>query len=245
MYISIDMDKMRFLHKHEDYRVVANLDFIRFKSKATNCGPIDWSGLFRHFTDQELALLYKHTTNSDHMPAIGDSLRMVLTELAERFPVTDADQVEADKQAEYLELKHKDGVEGYVYVRGSTVPRRTDDVLFPDPIPLSTEEAAAAVRKHTERARQRAIAAGKALAVANAVAATSSLTAAPAAPRAPAQRPRSGVCKQIWEVLDAERASVGEPPSRARIKELASQYGWNPNTASVQSAAWRKQNNLP
>lgn len=238
MYISVDMDKMRFLHKHENYRVVADLDFIRFKSKATNCGPTDWPGLFKHFTDQELGLLYKHTTNSDHMPAIGDSLRMVLTELAERFPVTDADAVEADKQAAYLEMKHKDGVEGYVYVRGSSIPRRTDDVLFPDPIPFTPEDAAQAVRKHTARAQERA----RALTAATPAPSTST---APSAPRAPAQRPRSGVCKQIWEVLDAERASVGEPPSRARIKELAAQHGWNPNTASVQSAAWRKQNNLP
>lgn len=244
MYISIDHDKMRFRHKHPDFRVIANLDYIA--GAWTSVGPAEFDTIKRgHFTDMELGLLYKHTTGHDHIPAVGDALRMILTELAELFPVTDVDPVEAEAQAAWLEERDPDKargtkgkqVKGWAYVRGSKVPRRTDDVLWPDPLPMTPEQVGNAVRKHT--------AAQAARAAARPATPAPPVPSAPPAPRKAASRPRTGVCAQIWEVLDAERAATGEAPSRDRVKELAAQHGWNKNTASVQSAAWRKENSLP
>jgi len=242
MYISIDMDKMQFLHKHADYRCVANLDFIAHKQ--TTLGLTDDPGLFKDFTDQELALLYKHATHADHVPAISHSLRMVLADLTERFPVSAADPAEAEAQAEWLERKSADGKPGYSYVAGSSVPKWQEVTLFSDPLPAPTAaEVAATVQKHTARSLQR----GQQHAAAAAATEAAPKRSAAHAPRraATAARPKSGVCQQIWATLDAERTiNNGAAPSRARIKELAVQHGWNPNTVSVQGAAWRKANSL-
>lgn len=234
MYISIDLNKMRFLHKHQNFQVVANLDYIACRE--TDLSHIDAPGIFFEYTDQELALLYRHVTNSDHVPAIGDSLRMVLMELAERFPVTDVDPLEAEAQALHIESTRVGARDAYAYVKGSRVPRRTDDMLFADPVPFSSAELGSTLQKHGQRLQQRANAV--------AVATPAPSPSAPVAPRK-AAAPRSGVCKQIWETLDNACTPDGVPPTRAQVKDLATQFGWNSSTASVQYAAWRKAKNLP
>jgi hypothetical protein len=237
LYISIDLNKLRFLHKHESFNVVATLDYIACVE--TNLSPVDSPASFSGLTDQDLSLLYRHTTGAERPPVVGDSLRMVLVELAERFPVTDADPDEVEAQASHIESTRVGGREKYAYVKGSRVPKRTDDVLFAADIPFTDSEARSAVQKHGQRLQQRA--------AALAAATPAPSPSAPAAPRkaATASRPRSGVCGQIWEMLDKERAEKNEIPTRNRVKELAAQFGWNPSTASVQFAAWRREKNLP
>ncbi len=233
MPISIDMQVMRFLHKHSNINVVDNLDFIT--GKVCTVGPEDWAPLYRDLTELDMGLLYKNTTGEEP-PYHGDALRALLAELAERFPVTAVDETELEKQCVYIEKNHPKGLTGFRYCKGSSVPSPLPQTLFPT-VALPLLDGAAAVRKHAQRAATQAAAR----------ATTPAPTVDSAVKRAPkpVARPRSGVCKQIWEVLDAERAASGESPTRNRVKELAAQHGWNPNTASVQSAAWRKENNLP
>jgi hypothetical protein len=235
LYISINLKKMRFQHKHESFQTVANLDYIA--GIETNLTSITDPSIFHGYTHQELGLLYRHTTNSDHIPAVGDQLKLVLMELAERFPATDADALEAEQQAFWIELNCGSGSEMHRYVRGAGRPIRTDDMLFPDPVPLSAGDARDAVVKHGQRLQQRASA--------QAAATPAPSPSAPPAPRKAASRPRTGVCGQRWEVLDNALTPDGVPPSRAQVKDFATQYGWNPSTASVQYAAWRKAKNLP
>ncbi len=238
MYISLNLKRMRFQHKHPHFETVANLDAIA--GEFTSMGPPDCQALYNELTDQEMTLLYRNTTGQEQIPYVGDALRMVLMRLAELFPVTDADPLEAHQQAEHVERMHPKGVpedRGYTYVRGSTLPLRIDTVLFPQPQPLTSDQAREAMLYHTKRLQDRA---------ARLAAATPppQPSTAPARVNAVAQRPRSGVCKAIWEALDAEYL-LGEVPSRMRVKELAAQHGWNSSTASVQYAAWRKEKSLP
>lgn len=240
MYVSIDRKRGCFLHKHEDFKTVCNLDFIT-TGGADNCVDVSAADqvmiALAHWTDLECALLYRNTTGDQQSPFIGVTLRAALQELAERLAATDALAWEAEAQAAHVE-QQGDPL-GYLYVKGSSLPARKPDlwtgVLH---VTVPVDELGDAARKHIARAQQRA--------QQRAAVTPAPSTPAPSNAGKPrtAARPRSGVCKQIWEVLDAERAATGEPPSRARVKELASQYGWNANTASVQSAAWRKQNNL-
>jgi len=241
MYISIDIEKLKFLHKHPDYKVVCNLDFICGAIQKTHVGPVERGIIFSHLTMHEMSVLYKNMTG-ETAPKTDLNLCLLVSELAELFPVTIVDPFEAEVQANYLEKVNPLIEPGYIYVYGAKLPKRVDDFLFPTLAPLTNHQQLEAITKHNAALVQRAR-------VVAAATPTPTPSEQPAQPRATARttasRPRSGVCKQIWEVLDQERAKLGEQPSRARIKELASQYGWKPSTASVQSAAWRKENNLP
>jgi len=252
MYVSLDRSAGRFLHKHENFDVVCNLDFIVSGGSGAHIDvtPIDHVlNALAHWTDMECALLYRNTTGEPQSQFIGITLRAALQELADRLPVTDAIPSEAEAQAAYVE-KHLEAHEmqdigdppdSYVYVKESSTPGRKPDLWNGAlRVTVPADELGNAARKHIARAQQRVHQQA-------AVTHTPANPAQPSARKAPARslsRPRSGVCKAIWETLDAERAATGEVPSRARIKELAKQNGWNPNTASVQSAAWRKQNGL-
>jgi hypothetical protein len=229
MYISIDMQTLRFLHKHENPRVVADLDFICGKGEVVSMGPVGCASIFDHFTHLEKDKLFENTTGQKPTSST-PAFSAVLAELTLLVPVTDANPFEADRQAAWLEQKGSPS--GYKYVAGATVPGKGQATLFPA-VTVTPELCRAAISKH-------------------AAAKPAPAPALPAAPASPAYkpppaavtRPRSGVCALIWEVLDKEKAKDGEVPSRNRIKELAAEHGWNPSTASVQSAAWKRANNF-
>jgi hypothetical protein len=241
MYISIDRSAGRFLHKHPDFNTVCNLAFIEAPDAHVDIAPVD--GLLAalaHWTELECSLLYRTTTGEPQSPYIGTTLRAALQELGDRLPVTDATALEADCQAAYVDKILPEERSGYLYVKGAHIPARKPDLWNGAlRVTVPQDELGNAARKHVAAAQQRA----QQRTAATPAPVPSTRATAPNAAARTAQRPRSGVCKQIWEVLDAERAK-GDAPSRARVKELATQHGWNANTASVQSAAWRKQNGL-
>lgn len=249
MYISIDREKTRFLHKHADFATVCDLDYIAQVLKKTDIEPItDGCNFLMHWSDLELSLLYRRCTGNQS-PHVGTSLRAVLLEMAERLPATDADPDEASAQAAWIEEKlsveteHADfDPEGYQYVRGAKTPGRKTS-LFPNTTCalLPTDEAANIVRARitAQATRASTLAHAQASAAAQAAISAPAQLSKPARPSAGA--PRSGVCKAIWEALDAERARINDIPTRDFIKAQAATHGWNSSTASVQYAAWKKQ----
>jgi hypothetical protein len=244
MYISIDRNKRRFVHKHEDFRTVCNLDFIAQIAGGTDVEPItDGTQFLMDWQELELALLYKNSTGTN-CPHIGTVLRAVLLEMAQRLLVPEVDPAEAEAQALWLEERigseDFDATE-YQYVKGAKTPGRKTS-LFPLTACaiLSPEEATQAARARITAQATRASTQAQAQASAAAAQAVTRPTE-PKPVRASAGAPRSGVCKAIWEALDTERARLGSVPDRAFIKAQAEQQGWNSSTASVQYAAWRKQ----
>ena len=254
MYISIDRERTRFLHKHADFRTVCNLDYISQVIKRTDVEPIDIGTHFlMHWTELELRLLYHKCVTGDNVkeprcPHAGSVLRAVLLEMAERMPATDADSAEAEAQAAWIEnqlaieTQHADfDPEGYQYVRGSKMPARKSSLFGHTACEmLSPEEAAKVAHARITAQATRA----SALAHTQASVAAQAAVSAPAQPkpaRPSAGAPRSGVCKLIWEALDAERVRISDIPSRDFIKTHAASQGWNASTASVQYAAWKKQ----
>lgn len=248
MYISIDRERTRFLHKHADFKTVCNLDYIAQVIKRTDVEPItDGTSFLMHWTEYELRLLYHKCVTGDNVkeprcPHAGAILRAVLLEMAQRMSETDADPVEAEIQAHWIETRlDGEDIADYQYVRGSKMPGRKSS-LFPltTCAQLSPEEAANVARARITAQATRAAAQAHAQAsAASAQAISAPVQPKPARPSAGA--PRSGVCKAIWEALDAERARTNEIPGRAFIKAQAVAHGWNSSTASVQYAAWRKQ----
>lgn len=73
------------------------------------------------------------------------------------------------------------------------------------------------------------------------------VTTAATAPQAEARvvqngvkRPRAGgLCAQVWDALDALRAS-GVDPATKDARDLALAKGWNQNNAVAELSAWRK-----
>jgi hypothetical protein len=244
MYISIDRDKTRFMHKHADFRTVCNLDYIGQVLKRTDVEPItDGTQFLTHWTDLELALLYKRATGQTVCPHIGSVLRAVLLEMASNLAYIDADPAEAEAQAAWIEARAAQGddVSDYQYVRGAKTPGRKTSLFAHNACEiLPPEHAANIARARITAQATRAAAQAHAQAAAQAQAAVTR-PAEPKPARPSAGAPRSGVCKLIWEALDAERARINDMPSRDFIKTHAASQGWNANTASVQYAAWKKQ----
>lgn len=247
MYVSVDHEKLVFLHAHPDYRVVANLDFITNRSNHTSSFPLSSTRPFDHFTLTELQGLFRNTTGGKEPPT-GDkeTLEELLRQLGEFLPATDCDPLEVERQAAYLEGKFPNGEAGFSYVRGSNKPGEAADLYklqtTHDPVVLLPGARQTVARN--QLARQKRYNHEGVQPVPSAPPSTSTGGNARNAGK-PAPRPRSGVCGLIHDALDARYAETKEVPSREWVKSLAIEKGWNPSTAGVQYGAWRKQNNLP
>lgn len=243
MYVSVNHDRLVFLHKHQDYHVVRDLDYITRSYESASCFPI-CAGAMDHLTLTELQGLFRNTTGKDSSTSDEETLRQWLLQIAETLPDTDCVPVEVEKQAAFLEQHATDSnpvPQGLVYVKGSHVPgpSKGSDLYSltstADPTPL-LPGARKAVAERKLAAQQRA----------NAKPEPSAPGAPSAAPKraSAVARPKTGVCGLIHDALDAAYKS-GQVPTRDYIKTLAQEKGWNPSTAGVQYGAWRKQNNLP
>ena len=239
MYISIDLDKMQFSAKHEDYRVICDLDFIHHRH--CDLFPITWTGGLKHRTETELQLLYKHTTGEDHSPYHGDELRKVLFDLMEKLPVTDVAAFEAERQAAYIEKLDKKGLPGYVYVKGATTPAKPGDLFSPPFLKatITPEEAAAAVaRKRTAPAQQPSTSND-----------ATSVVSAPSRPARTPGAPRAGGTREvIWKVADDIWQRDGSPSEknavlaiRKRVMDvLEKDHGIKRTSASSELGNWQK-----
>lgn len=216
MYVSIDRDNMRFLHKHEDHRVVAELAHIEAPHVSLLVTPYDHSSFLRDFTDMELKMLYRNTTGVDHTGFNGDALRAIIQELADRLPVSDVVKSEVEHQASLLQDGDHDR---YKYVKGSNRPARQNDLFEPTPLTATRndneEVIAAAVRLRPAAPR-----ASGASTVAPASSAARPARPA-AAPRAATGAPRaSGVREKIWAVADRMWEEAGKPIEKSTVLAL-------------------------
>lgn len=135
MYVSIDCDKMRFLHKHADFKVMADLEFIEAPSPThVDTLPTDYVNFIKGHTLTEMQLLYKNTTGEERSPYMGEQLRAVLIELANRLPESDVVPEEVHRQADWIQKSHPNGAPGFFYVKGASIPARTTQTLFKSPL---------------------------------------------------------------------------------------------------------------
>jgi len=59
------------------------------------------------------------------------------------------------------------------------------------------------------------------------------------------KRPSAGgKCRQVWDALDANRASTKTLPTVATAKQIATEQGWNVSNAAIEFYQWRKFNGL-
>lgn len=238
MYVSVDHDRLVFLHKHPDFRVVRDLDYITRSYDSASCFPVPCGGAMDHLTLDQLRGLFRNTTGQESPTSDYETLAQWLLQIAETLPDTDCVPAEVEAQAAHMEATG--APQGFVYVKGSNRPGKFADLYSltstADPaqlLPVARKalvdrKLAAAARANAKHEPSAPVAPHTAHARANAGA-----------------RPKTGVCGLIHDALDAQYKETGAVPSRDFIKALATQHGWNLSTAGVQYGAWRKQNNLP
>lgn len=215
MYVSIDRENLKFLHKHPDLHVVCNLAWIETPHVALSVTPYDHNSFLRECTDMELKILYRNTTGVDHTGFGGDALRAILAELAERLPVSDVNAFEVERQAAILEDGNHDR---YKYVKGSTRPAKQGELFEPEALKAvrsdNEEVIAAAARLRPTQPRATAT---HTPAPASAQPRPARPTAAPRTPGAPRQ---GGVREKIWEVADRMWDEAGKPTEKSTVLAL-------------------------
>lgn len=208
MHIVIDRQKLKFLPiKHESIHVIGDLVWIEAPQAHVHVMPLGYNFL-SDYTDLELMLLYKNTTG-EKPTKVGDQLRNLLEEIAERIPVREVNPFELSKQADLV--PEKTGSR-YLYDKGKFKPQKMNDLFVLDPVqmPRSENESLIAARPRVRPQGPRAPAANT--------------TAAPApAPRpARAQRgPRQGGVRElVWAVADKMWEAAGKPKETSTVLAL-------------------------
>lgn len=126
MYVSLDMQNMRIVHKHSSVNAVCGLVHIELPDVAVNVCPIDMT--VKHKTDLEIKMLFRSCFpgQADHMPV--SEMKSKILQFAEEFPVTDLDELEVKRQADSIRDGDK---KAYKYVKGSFRASRPAE-LFAD-----------------------------------------------------------------------------------------------------------------
>lgn len=192
MYVSLDMQNMRIVHKHSSVNAVCGLVHIELPDVAVNVCPIDMT--VKHKTDLEIKMLFRSCFpgQADHMPV--SEMKSKILQFAEEFPVTDLDELEVKRQADSIRDGDK---KAYKYVKGSFRASRPAE-LFAD----ATGDAA------------RASATVPASSAARPVRPAAAPRAATGAPRA------SGVREKIWAVADRMWEEAGKPIEKSTVLAL-------------------------
>ena len=219
MYVSLDMQNMKIVHKHSSVNAVCNLVHIELPDVAVNVCPIDMT--VKHKTDMEIKMLFRSCFpgQADHMPVA--EMKSKILQFAEEFPVTDLDELEVKRQADSIRDGDK---KAYKYVKGSFRASRPAE-LFAD------------VTGDAVRAGATVPASGAARPVRPA-----------AAPRAATGAPRAiGVREKIWAVADRMWEEAGKPTEKSTVlalrKDIMSaleQDGVKRTSSSNELGNWQK-----
>lgn len=192
MYVSLDMQNMRIVHKHSSVNAVCGLVHIELPDVAVNVCPIDMT--VKHKTDMEIKMLFRSCFpgQADHMPVA--EMKSRILQFAEEFPVTDLDELEVKRQADSIRDGDK---KAYKYVKGSFRASRPAE-LFADATGDAVRAGATVPASSAARPVRPA-----------------------AAPRAATGAPRSsGVREKIWAVADRMWEEAGKPTEKSTVLAL-------------------------
>lgn len=219
MYVSLDMQNMKIVHKHSSVNAVCGLVHIELPDVAVNVCPIDMT--VKHKTDMEIKMLFRSCFpgQADHMPVA--EMKSKILQFAEEFPVTDLDELEVKRQADSIRDGDK---KAYKYVKGSFRASRPAE-LFAD----ATGDAVRAGATVPARSAARPVRPA-------------------AAPRAATGAPRaSGVREKIWAVADRMWEEAGKPIEkgtvlalRKDIMNVLEQDGVKRTSSSNELGNWQK-----
>lgn len=125
MYVSIDLQNMRLVHKHPSLDAVCALVYIELPDMAVDISA--WDIAVQHKTEMEIKALFRSCfPKADPLPIAGMKTRIL--QFIEAFPVTDLDEIEVRRQSESIPEGDR---QPYKYVKGSFRSSRPAD-LFTD-----------------------------------------------------------------------------------------------------------------
>jgi hypothetical protein len=231
MFVSIDMDALRFLHKHDDHAALSALAWLEC---GTHVSVAIESTAREHFLAKmgrlDLCILYKNTTGASLVSQDSAVLRQQLREMIELTPAAPLDKEELLAQVAAVDERIHAG-ERFSYARGARTPAQPQELFPLVSRPLSDSQLMAAEK----RAPQGLTHADE--------------LPAPPPPPPPAQKARAvGVRPVIWEHADAAWEAAGRPTDKSAVmamrkawmRELEAARGIKPTTSSNELGAWMK-----
>lgn len=271
MFISVDMDRQVFLHKHHDHETVSKLSWLECGQQVSiRIDNIEADNFLRGVAHGDLCHLYQNTTGDDfHEPEWGSraaQFRERLREAARNMASTIALIDEVDAQVAAVDDRLHAG-ERFKYVLGARVPAQAAELfpltfvpLIPPQTQAADARAAEQVRLHKEHLEaERRGDFLPASARANAglpplpgapVTEPTTAEAVPAAPKPPKARSGSvqpvvfAACDKAWN--DPQRVASGEPWADVKVR-LATQLitdGLHPTTVRIKLSKWAKEKGL-
>lgn len=238
MFVSIDMDKLVFLHKHHDHETLSGLAWLEAPNRSITIENTDRGAFLNKMTQLDLCILYKNATGAQIANG-NDTIKMrfQLATLVDNMPATLALAEEVAAQVAAVETDLHNGI-AYSYVLGSKVPGQARELFPVQAKPLSD--------KQTEDAAQRA---------------NTALSAPPPPPparpvregptpavRAPKGAPRPSVRPVIRAAADKAWEAGGKPTDAAQLKAMCASIipaleaeGYHPTTIRIKLSEWSKE----
>lgn len=244
MYVSIDLQKLQFVHKAAVQKVVANLAWIEMHGQAyaiDSPGARSWLG---YMTDMEMVMLYRNTTGLE-TGYRGQYLRGILSELAERMDENEVDGFEAEVQA--AQIPEGDPAD-YEYSFGASIPTKLEEfILQPLTADKHPEEPSIGAARHgrynpTHNSAQHSAAAARGAATTVARSGTRGLQRPTGAPRS------GGVREKIWAEADRMWEADGKPTDKSAVlalrkrimNVLESDHGVKRTSSSNELGNWQR-----
>jgi len=128
MYVLINRDEMTIPHKHQSFRVLADLAWIEIKNNNYHIVPVESEASFVEFTPMELEMLYRNITNSEPPKVSKMQLVRVIFSLVDKIKETQATEFEAETQAAKVT---EDSDANWFYVFGSFAPGKKNGLFSP------------------------------------------------------------------------------------------------------------------
>jgi hypothetical protein len=160
MFVSIDMDELRFLHKHHDHETVSRLSWLECgQHTSIRIDNTDADNFLRGVAHGDLLTFYGKVTGDDTREAQwgdrAEQFRERLREAALNLPPTVALIEEVDAQVAAVDDRLYAG-ERFKYVLGSRVPAQAQELFPLVGRPLTQQQTKAADARAEEKMRAHA-----------------------------------------------------------------------------------------
>jgi hypothetical protein len=158
MYVTVDMDRLAFLHKHHDHQTASGLSWLECgQGTSVRVENIEADNFLRGITHGDLLRLYKNVTAQEPLEqSWGDRafhFREHLREVARHLPVTTALAEEVEAQVDAVADRLHAG-ETFRYALGARTPAQPAELFPIPPRPLTPAQMKTADERGARRQRE-------------------------------------------------------------------------------------------